>query len=217
MVVYMRNLKTFLGPEGSNPNFDENKVPEYKLPELLLSDAGLKINASDEWCAGKRNNIVGLYEKYIFGTAPVNVGVRCVELKSAGINECSGVKLQIFNMYLCDKDQLITQFVVFTPANITSPVPAFLGPNILGNQSITDRFTLPLSTSWVFPRPAFGIDSEGYATTASVGVHASRWRVENIIRRGYGLITFHCADLYPDRADGRPVSIQPLFDGTPGH
>jgi len=205
----------YSGPEGSKANIDEARVAEYELPDILTSCTGVEITSFNEWLEVKRPEILSSYEQYIFGTSPVSASVSYVTLESEQENKKNGIRLQLYNMYLGDVKHPITQFVVFTPATLTFPVPAFLGPNFLGNQSITDCFTLPLATSWVYPRPSLGIDSTGHATASSIGAHRSRWPLTEIIRRGYGVISFHYADLFPDRADGKQNSIQkPVEDRT---
>lgn len=91
-------------------------------------------------------------------------------------------------------------------------MPAFLGPNVLGNQSLTRLFYLPISIVWTYPRPSFGIDDAGHATVDSAGVPITRWPLEMIIQRGYAVVSFHNADFFPDKRDGRAEIVQPLFD-----
>jgi hypothetical protein len=54
--------------------------------------------------------------------------------------------------------------------------------------------------------------AEGCVTDASRGLQSERWPIERILARGYAVATLHYGDLFPDRTDGRPLSVQPLFD-----
>ena len=86
-----------------------------------------------------------------------------------------------------------------------------LGPNFLGNHTVHPDPGIRLPDISFVP----GMDvalAEGRATEASRGFHSERWPIERIIERGYAVATFFYGDLFPDRADGRALSIQPLFD-----
>ncbi len=207
-----KNQNIFPGPEGSCPNYDEGKVSPYELPDLLLTAFGEQISSFDQWFSTKRPEILRLYEKNIFGTSPLQVKVNFLTAGPEKVDTIKGIRAQLYDLYLSDQKILLTQFIVFSPLNSREPVPAFLGPNILGNQSLTRLFSLPLSSSWTYPRPSLGIDVSGHATAESVGVHSTRWPLDMIIKRGYAVVSFHNADLFPDKSDGRPESVQPLFD-----
>ena len=83
-----------------------------------------------------------------------------------------------------------------------------LGPNFLGNHSVHPDPGIRLPDISFVP----GMDvalAEGRATDASRGFHSARWPIERILARGYAVATFYYGDLFPDRADGRALSIQP--------
>jgi len=54
----------------SQINYDEAKVPEYKLPELLISNNGKKIQTPEDWVNIRRPEIVKLFEEYVYGRFP---------------------------------------------------------------------------------------------------------------------------------------------------
>ena len=51
-------------------NYDESKVPSYKLPELLVSVKGKPITSSKEWMEIRRPEILSLFEENMYGKIP---------------------------------------------------------------------------------------------------------------------------------------------------
>lgn len=91
--------------------------------------------------------------------------------------------------------------LVYIPNGAKRPVPAFLGMNFYGNQTISNDPGITLSKRWVRASKEMGIENER-ATDASRGKHASRWPVEMILKRGYAVATVYYGDLEPDHNEG---------------
>src|SRR5690606_30780176 len=67
-----------------------------------------------------------------------------------------------------------------------------------------------LSTSWMRESPTLGVVNHR-ATDAARGVLEERWPVEQLLDRGYGLVTLYYGDIDPDFDDGFQNGVQPLF------
>ena len=89
-------------------------------------------------------------------------------------------------------------------------MPAFLGLNFNGNQSIHSDPRIAVSQTWMRDSKEFGIVNNR-ATEASRGVQSSRWAVETILKRGYALATIYYGDIDPDFDDGFKNGIHPLL------
>jgi hypothetical protein len=99
--------------------------------------------------------------------------------------------------------------LIYFPAYHSGPAPVFVGLNFCGNHAVQNDSGILLSEAW-FPDHDAGV-KDNRATEASRGSEASRWPVERILARGYGLVTAYYGDLDPDFDDGFQNGIQPLF------
>jgi hypothetical protein len=109
-------------------------------------------------------------------------------------------------------DQLRVDILLYIPNRKSDqPVPAFLGLNFYGNQTIHTDPEIQINQRWMRGNPTIGIKNNR-ATEQTRGAYASRWQVETVLRRGYALATLYCGDLDPDNyrhdfTDG----VHPLF------
>ncbi|UCH15267.1 MAG: acetylxylan esterase [Bacteroidales bacterium] len=197
----------------SQITYDKVKVPEYKLPELLISNNGKKIQIPEDWINIRRPEIIRLFEAYVYGGVPEV----CLEIKFATIktdlNALYGkaIKKNIVAFIINEVDTVQMELLIFIPANAKKPVPLFLGMNFYGNQSIHHDSSIPITKSYVNNNPEYNIFNHK-ATYESRGSDSSSWPVERILERGYGLATFCYGDLDPDFDDGFKNGIHSLLD-----
>ncbi len=180
-------------------NYDEAKIPAYTLPDPLVSQSGEPITNSRQWATERRPELLELFAREVYGRAPspCKVSHRLVSTKSDALGG-KAVRREI-DVFFGDQDALSMRLLVYTPKS-ERPVPAFLGLNFQGNHSIDPDPTISLNTNWMRDRD--GTTKDHRATEAARGVAASRWPVEMIVGRGYGLVTIYYGDIDPDFDDG---------------
>lgn len=182
------------------PNYDESKIPEYELPELLFSKEGGLVATSSQWEKTRRNEILADFEEYVYGKIPKGK----FQVKTELIKEMDALNgkatMKEVKMTFMKKNQSISMdILIYLPKSQTKP-PLFVGLNFYGNHTIIDDPNVTLASSWVRNNEEFGI-TENKATETSRGVRQNRWAVEKIIDRGYGLATIYYGDIDPDKND----------------
>jgi len=212
-------MKRKLDPAVSLPaaNYDEARVPAYRLPDPLAFVDGSPVKTAQAWSELRRPEIVALFEEHVFGRSPGRPRrMECTTVAQDG-HALGGIAIRREVAVSFGADAPKLHLLIYLPRRANAPSPVVLGPNFLGNHTIhPDRGIMPSEAVFV---PGMDVAlADGRATDASRGLQADRWPVERILGRGYGLATFFYGNLFPDRADGRPLSVQPLFDrnsGTP--
>jgi hypothetical protein len=102
--------------------------------------------------------------------------------------------------------------LLYLPADASKPVPVFLGLNFYGNHTIRNDPRLALPSSWCPQNDEMGVVANR-ATDEGRGVRATRWPVEQITARGYGLATVYCGDLAPDDPEEWSNGVSRLWSG----
>ncbi len=193
-------------------NYDESKVPEYQLPALLTAEDGTEVKTPEDWQNVRRPQILQMFEQHVYGSLPPAAPQLRTRVRSESRTAVGGKAVRReLTVYFSDDDRgPRMDLLIYTPLNATGPVPAFLGLNFGGNHTIESDTGIHITESWVRNQPAEGI-SQNQATAASRGVAASRWPLELIIARGYGLATAYYGDIDPDFDDGFRNGIHQLF------
>lgn len=194
-------------------NDDESKVPAYTLPELLKCEDGTVVDSADVWNAKRRPELLRMFEEHVFGTLPAGKIPLRTKVRSSVSDALDGKALrrEVTVFFSDDDSGPQMDLLIYTPANATKPVPAFLGYNFNGNHAVEKDPRIHLTESWMRNNTDQGIE-DNKATEASRGSESSRWAVSTIISRGYGLVTIYYGDVDPDFDDGFRNGIHSLFE-----
>ncbi|MCB0845187.1 MAG: acetylxylan esterase [Bacteroidetes bacterium] len=204
------------GQELPKPNYDESKIPGYRLPSAFKTENGRTIQTKEEWEKYRRPELIAQFETYMFGKVPQmenRIRVKQTQAPTTALNELA-IRKEITIYFDGRKTGPQMTILFYLPAERQGRVPLFIGYNFQGNQTIHSDPGITMSQSWVPNRPDRGL-VDNQATEKSRGVAASRWPVEMILEHGYGLATIYYGDVDPDFDDGFKNGVHQLFENKP--
>lgn len=186
-------------PPGTN--VDESKVPPYVLPDPLIVANGKRVKDANEWNTIQRPYIYHLFEENVYGrypTQPVAAHFKIRESRNDALNGMATRK-QV-RIYLHPTDTTVfTDLLIYLPNSKSTPAPVFLSLNFNGNQTVNkDPAILPSQNE--IPVNGKPLDS--------VRGSDPYWHIEDVITRGYGVVTAHYEDIEPDNKDGWKTGIR---------
>ncbi len=199
-----------LSAQPKDANYDEAAIPAYTLPALLVSEDGGRVATAQQWRASRRGEILALFEDHVYGHSPeTKLEMHAAELERA--DDALGGKArrkQVRLTFSADRGQsLSVDLLLYLPVESDGPVPLFVGLNFGGNYTISADPAVPVTTSWMRNRADHG----NRADPARSGAASSRWPLEEILGRGYGVATAYYGDIDPDFDDGFRNGIHALF------
>jgi hypothetical protein len=207
----MALLATNAHAQRPGTNYDESKVPEYSLPDPLVLEDGTEVTDARTWSEKRRPEIVKLFETHVYGRSPQPPDGMRFEVASVDGEALDGLATRkLVSIHLAeDKPDVTLDILIYLPNSARGAVPMFLGLNFGGNHTIHSDPGIPLSQRWM--RSKGGGVVENRATEESRGASSSRWPVETILKRGYGLAAIYYGDMDPDFHDEFKNGIHPLF------
>ena len=203
-------------------NYDESLVPDYDLPDPLLTDDNQPVRNQNQWTQVRRTEIKRLFEQHVYGRVPdfkyeAGYIIRSVEPDAL---QGRATRKQVAVVLDKDRPELHIDMLLYIPNHVARPVPAFMGLNFYGNQAVHEDDGIRMSKRWMRPNENIGIKNNR-ATEQTRGVYAERWQVEKVIESGYAVVTAYCGDIDPDnyrmadqgvRSPASEVGLQPVAD-----
>ncbi len=214
LIVLVLSLLVFIPPTFAQPegtNYDEMKVPKYQLPDPLLAADGTKITDARMWFKIRRPEILHLFETYVYGKTPVlKLPVKFESTTDSKALNGKATRKQIAIYPTGKKDEHQIDLLIYLPNNRTKPIPVFLALNFNGNHSVHKDAEIKISANWI-PFLKKRYPNRKFDPEAARGSSSSRWPIERILERGYGVATIYYCDIDPDFDDGFQNGIHPLF------
>jgi len=167
-------------------NYFEEKVPAYKLPEVLVSLEGKQVKDVKMWDESRRNEILELFRTNVYGRVSSNDYTKSFKLINEDKNAMGGdaTLRQVDITISSNGNSLDIHLTLFVPNKAAKPVPAFLLIDNRGPQN----------------------------TDPERKVKSEFWPAEEVIARGYAIAVFSNADLDPDNFDDFKNGIHGLLD-----
>ena len=191
-------------PASAQINYDEAKIPEYTLPDPLVSGDGQRVKDVKTWQTKRRPEILKMFQTQMYGRSPGRPKKMSFEVTSVDKKALGGkaIRRQV-TIHLAGpkaKGPSIN-VLIYLPADAKGPVPTFVGLNFGGNHLVHTDPAIETPKSWV--RDKYKERPRGAA--------AGRWPVEKVVGRGYGIATAYYGDIDPDFDDGFKNGVHPLF------
>ena len=195
-------------------NYDEAKVPEYELPELLRLSNGKPVKDVGTWEKLRRPELLKLFEEQMYGIAPETPAALHFRLLSEDPSAFDGLATRK-EVKVCF-DEAETEYLTLllyipnmqpgSSLKRRAPAPCFLGINFFGNHttSTDPGVSMPDISRY---RTDFKRDPRGS--------QSQRWPIETILGRGYAVATFCCEDVDPDVDDGFRNGVHGLLGPKP--
>jgi hypothetical protein len=194
-------------------NYYEENVPDFQLPDPLIMLDGTEVADPETWKLKRGPEILELFRKYVYGRSPVerpedlSFDVFDIDWKAL---DGKATRKQVRVNFTGKNEGPFMDILIYLPNHVKKPVALFLGLNFQGNQTIHSDPYILITTNWL-PNRREGVENNR-ATGKTRGIMGSRWPVEKILERGYGLATIYYGDLDPDYFDGFNNGVHSTFD-----
>ncbi|WP_340112881.1 glucuronyl esterase domain-containing protein [Maribellus mangrovi] len=192
------------------PNYDEAKVPQFKLPNPLKTFSGKKIRNVKNWEKKRRPELLDYFAENIYGKIPDKLKISGYDILEESENALGGkaIRKQVELTFEKNSRTLHFTILIYLPKS-NEKVPVFLGYNFLGNHTVCEDANILISTAWVANNPSLGIVNH-QLTEQSRGVRTDRWAIREMLAAGFGFATIYYGEIDPDKND-MTDGVQSLF------
>lgn len=173
-------------------------LPHYGAEPLCFGSV-------EEWEAVHRPIIYRFFEQEVYGQMPARQIPMRFEVLSEhtalnGLARCKQVAIHLQGL----EEPIL--LLIYLPREAKGPVPLFLGMNFKGNHQISADEQIIISKN--------APTGEALKNDPPRGAAASRWPLELILGRGYGVATISRDDVDPDFDDAFKNGVHALFNGA---
>ena len=193
-------------------NYEETKVPKYTLPDPLVLNDGQRVTDATTWRGKRRPEVLHLFEQYVYGKAPgkpdgLSIKARSTDRKALG---GTAIRKEVTIHLSPDGKGPKIDLLIYLPKEAHGSIPVFLGLNFDGNHTIQADPGITPSDVLNLGNQQRGKPS-AEALAKARGTSSSRWPIEKIVARGYGVATAWYGDIELDRPGGLPYGVRKLY------
>ena len=190
----------------SKANYDEEKVPQYSLPDVLLCNNGTRVTTARQWEKQRRPEVLDMFSGMEYGRTPTEKIKKTCQLLHEDTQALSGIATsqQVLVTFSGMGKTVKALLLAYIPNHRKGKVPVFITYNFKGNHSVTDDECILYS-------PYFDRYKDSNVPELQRNTQASRWPLKMIVSRGYAIVTMCYQDIFPDNADGGIESVKQLF------
>ena len=188
-------------------------LPDDQLhlaPDPLVTIAGQTVETAEQWRQIRRPEILEQFRRHMYGRAPAAPTVQ-VEAVTEALAFGGKARRKQWRVRYDEAEDAFFEVLMYLPLTAAQPVPAFLGLNFFGNQSIHADPGIRMPTTWMRNNKQIGT-VDNLANESTRGKRATRWPVEKILARGYGLVTVYYGDIDPDFDDNFQNGVHGILD-----
>ena len=187
------------GADKEEFNYDEAKVPEYVLPNPLVTQDGRAVTSAPEWRDERRGEILRLFETQVYGRRPPLQAIRSRILETAPAVHDKATRKRI-QISFSDRSETNPGFTItlLVPRQVQRPAPVFMGMHLFDAKA------------------AEPLPGKHLAELAGENLPAGRL-MEVILERGYAIATLDANDFCPDdKQRFREGVLSHLYPGRTG-
>ncbi len=174
-------------------------VPSFDLPELLITEAGKKINTPSEWEHLRRPEILSYFSNQVYGKIPGELNFYKVEVLDYEPAALGGKAIRKqFNLYFKKGDKSITMSLLAYLPSEKRKSPVFLAYNFTGNHTVNVDPSILINGK---KESELSEDELEKYRSSPRGGRTSRWAINKMIVAGYGLVTVNYNNVDPDKND----------------
>ena len=162
-----------------NANYDETKVPEYSLPNVMLCLSGERVNSAERWEAVRRPELMSLFTEFMYGRQPAP--------DSTFRMETAGADRKLKNLRALRRD-IIMHLTADGPDVTLSIIWRNKGKRAVPQKTI-------LGLSFIPTDSILTVHKDG-----SLPKGAEAWQVDSLLSHGFALAIFCYTDAEKDKA-----------------
>ena len=194
----------------------ESDVPTFILPEVLVCEDGTKVTNRSVWQDRRRPELLRMFEREVYGKTLLGrpeVLKFVLREQKPDARDGKATRLRVGVLFEGTEQGRQMELLVYLPNKVAGRVPLFLGLNFDGNYTITEETDIPVPRHFVKGLSPNRV-TNNLATESSRGSLRALWQIDQVLDRGYGLVTAGYGEIEPDdhgnwRKGPRGLATQP--------